>query len=144
MPLILKLTFPPKEESNYSLRNNYSIHFSELLSFSFSIMATMRNKRKLAAVSREIISNRRNDQSGNAFNAWMAEEYITQASEKIERRVTKKLSQEFRRKEPPILGAFSKLDDFFLKLQVWICSLVVPKTSRNHDSQNQEPTGDCS
>ena len=107
-------------------------------------MATMRNKRKLAAVSREIISNRRNDQSGNAFNAWMAEEYITQASEKIERRVTKKLSQEFRRKEPPILGAFSKLDDFFLKLQVWICSLVVPKTSRNHDSQNQEPTGDCS
>ena len=56
-------------------------------------MATLRNKRKLAAVSKETQENTRNDQSQNAFNKGMADEYITQFSEGIEERVTKKLLQ---------------------------------------------------
>ena len=38
--------------------------------------------------------------------------YKFQAFERIERRVEKKLSQEFRRTEKRILGALSRLDDF--------------------------------
>ena len=68
---------------------------AQLLSFSLSVMATLRKKRKLAAVSRETQENSRNNQSQNAFNPRMAEEYITQVSLEIEGRVTKKLSQEF-------------------------------------------------
>ena len=60
-------------------------------------MATLTNKRKLAAVSRETPENTRNNQSQNTLNPVMAAEYITQASEEIEGRVTKKLSQEFSR-----------------------------------------------
>ena len=51
-------------------------------------MATLRNKRKLAAVSRETPENTRNDQSENTLNPGMAEEYITQVSEETEGRVT--------------------------------------------------------
>ena len=43
----------------------------------------------------------------------MQEDYIFQVSEEIEGRVTKKLSQEFSRTESRILGALSRLDDFF-------------------------------
>ena len=74
----------------------------------------------------------------------MTEEYITQVSEEIKWRVTKKLSQEFNRTESRILGALSKLDEFFLNPQVRICSGTVPGTSRNNNSENREPTGDRS
>ena len=52
-------------------------------------MATPRNKRKLAAVSRETPENTRNSQSRNAIHPEMAQEYISQVSEEIERIVTK-------------------------------------------------------
>ena len=68
----------------------------------------------------------------------MAQEYIPQVSEEIEERVTKKLSKEFSRTESRILGALSKLDDFRT------CSVAVPGTSRNSNSENREPTGDRS
>ena len=55
-------------------------------------MATLRNKRKLAAASRETPENRRNNQSQNTYNPGMAEDYITQVSDEIEGTVTKKLS----------------------------------------------------
>ena len=42
------------------------------------------------------------------------EDYISQVSEEIEGRVTKKLSQEFSRTENRILGALSRLDDFLM------------------------------
>ena len=71
----------------------------------------------------------------------MAQEYISQVSEEIEGRVTKKLSKEFSRTQSRILGALSKLDEFLLKPQVRTCSVAVPGTSRNSDS---EPTGDRS
>ena len=44
--------------------------------------------------------------------------YISQVSEEIETRVTKKLSKDFSRTESRILGAPSKLDEFLLNPQV--------------------------
>ena len=44
------------------------------------------------AVSRETPENTRNNQLQNKLNPRVAEEYITQVSEEIKRRVTKKLS----------------------------------------------------
>ena len=46
------------------------------------------------------------------------EDYITQLSEEIEGRLTKKLSQEFSWTKIRILGAFSKLNKFLLNPQV--------------------------
>ena len=74
----------------------------------------------------------------------MAHEYILQVSEQIEGRVRKKLSKEFSRTESRILGALSKLDEFLLNPQVRTCSVAVPGTSGNNDSENREPTGDRS
>ena len=72
----------------------------------------------------------------------MAQEYISQVSEEIEKRVIKKLSKKFCRTESRILGALPKLDEFLLSPQVRTCPVVVPGTSRNNDSVNREPTGD--
>ena len=81
-------------------------------------MATLRNKRKLAAGTRETQEgNSRNGQSRNTSVPRINEEYITQVSEEIEGRVTKKLSQEFSRTESRILGTLSKLDEFLLNQQ---------------------------
>ena len=77
-------------------------------------MATLRNKRKLAAMARETQKYPRNNQSQNSAAPGITEEYIAQISEKIEGRVTMILSQDFSRKECRILGALSKLDDFLL------------------------------
>ena len=52
-------------------------------------MATLKNKRKLAAVSRERQENARNSHAQNTFVPGMTEEYITQVSEEIEGRATK-------------------------------------------------------
>ena len=66
-------------------------------------MATLRNKRKLAAVSRQAPKTARNSQSQNTLDPEMAQEYMSQVSEEIEVRVTKKLSKEFSRTEARIL-----------------------------------------
>ena len=100
-------------------------------------MATLRNKRKLAAVSRETPENTRKSQSQNTLDPEMAQEYISQVSEEIEGRVAKKLSNEFSRTESRILGALSKLDEFLLNPQVRTCSVAVPGTSRNGSSENR-------
>ena len=107
-------------------------------------MATLRNKRKLAAVSRETPESSRNSRSQNTLDPKLAQDYISQVSEEIEVRVTKKLSEEFSRTESRILGPLSKLGEFFLNPQVRTCSVAVPVTSRNRDSENREPTGDRS
>ena len=107
-------------------------------------METLRNKRKLAAVSRETPENTRNSPSQNTLDAEMAQEYISQFSEKIEGRVSKKLSKEFNRTDSRILGALYELDDFLLNPQVRICSVAVPRTYRNSDSRSRDPTGDRS
>ena len=107
-------------------------------------MATLRNKRKLAAVSRKTPENTRNSQSQNTLGPEMAQECISQVFEEVTRRVTKKFSKEFSRTESRILGTLSRLDEFVLNPQVRTCSVAVPGTTRNNDSENQEPTGDRS
>ena len=69
---------------------------------------------------------------------------ISQVSEEIEGRVTTKLSKAFSRTESRILGALSKLAEFLLNPQVRTCSVAVPGTSRNSNSENRETTGDRS
>ena len=76
---------------DYKIKLQFSLHRWQ--NFSLSIMATVRNKRELAAVSRETTENTRNNQSQNTLDPGMAEEYISQVSEEIEGRVTKKLSK---------------------------------------------------
>ena len=101
-------------------------------------MATLRNKRKLVAVTRETHEgNPRNGQSRNTSVPRINEEYTTQVSEEIEGRVTKKLSQEFSRTESRILGTLSKLDEFLLNQQIRTHSGTVPGTFRNTNVENQ-------
>ena len=100
-------------------------------------MATLRNKRKLAAVSRETPESARIGRTQNILDPELTQEYISQVSEEIEGRVTKKLSKEFSRTESRILGALSKLDEFLLNPQVRTCSVAVPGTSRSSNLENQ-------
>ena len=100
-------------------------------------MATLRNKRKLAAVSRETPESTRNGRTQNILDPELTQDYISQVSEEIEGRVTKKLSKEFSKTESRILGALSKLDEFLLNPQVRTCSVAVPGTSRSSNLGNQ-------
>ena len=100
-------------------------------------MATLRNKRKLAAVSRETPESTRNGRTQSILDPELTQDYISQVSEEIEGRVTKKLSKEFSRTESRILGALSKLDEFILNPQVRTCSVAVPGTSRSSNLENQ-------
>ena len=103
-------------------------------------MAALRNNRKLAAVATETQEDHSgNGQLRNTSVTRIHQEYLTQVSEEIDSRVTKKLSQEFSRTESRILGALSKLDEFFLKPQVPTESGPVPGISRNTDVENREP-----
>ena len=59
------------------------------------------------------------------------EEYITQVSEEIEGRVTKRLSKEFSRTENRILGALAWLDDLLMNPLLPGRSGTTPEPSRN-------------
>ena len=108
-------------------------------------MATLRSKRKLAAVIRETQEEHpRNGQSRNTSVPRINEEYITQVSEEIESRVTEKLSQEFSRAESRILGALSKLDEFLLNPRITTHSETVPGKFRNTNEENQGTNEDDS
>ena len=107
-------------------------------------MATLRNKRKLEAVSRETPEGSRSSRGQNVLHPELTQDYISQVSEEIEGRVTKKLSKEFSKTESRILGALSKLDEFLLNPQVRTCSVAVQGTSRNVNSENRETHGDHS
>ena len=104
-------------------------------------MATLRNKRKLAAVSRETPESARNGRTQNILDPELTQDYISQVSEEIEGRVTKKLSKEFSKTESRILGALSRLDEFFLNPQVRTCSVAVPGTTGNSTLENRETNG---
>ena len=107
-------------------------------------MATLRNKRKLAAVSRETPEGSRSSRTQSVLDPELTQDYISQVSEEIEGRVTKKLSMEFSKTESRILSALSKLDEFLLNPQVRTCSVAVPATSRNTNLENRETTRDRS
>ena len=107
-------------------------------------MVTLRNEKKVAAVSRETPEGSRSSRAQNVLGPELTQDYISQVSEEIEGRVTKKLSKEFNKTESRSLGALSKLDEFPLNPQFRTCSVVVLGTSRNGNSENPETTGDRS
>ena len=79
----------------------------------FPLLATLRSKRKLAAINRENHEELPRNSCAQVTNvSRIQDDYITQVSDEIEGRVTKKLSQEFSRTESRISGALSKLDEF--------------------------------
>ena len=104
-------------------------------------MATLRNKRKLEAVSRETPESTRNNRGENTLDAESTQDYISRVSEEIKGRVTKKFLKEFSRTGSRILGALSKLDEFLLNPQVRTCSVAVPGTSRNNNQKTGKPLG---
>ena len=108
-------------------------------------MGKLRNKRKLAAVTRKTQEEHpRNGQSRNTSVPTINEDYITQVSEEIKGRVIKKLSQEFSRIRSRILCALSKLDEYLLNPQVWTHSGTVPGTFLNTNVENQGTNEDDS
>ena len=104
-------------------------------------MATLRNKKKLAAVSIETPEGSRSSRRQTVLDPELTQDYISQVSEEIEGRVTKKLSKEFSKTESRILGALSKLDEFLLDPQIRTCSVAIEGTSRNANSENRETHG---
>ena len=72
------------------------------------------------------------------------EDYITQVSEEIEGRVTKRLSNEFSRTENRILGALARLDDFLMNPLLPGHSGTTPKPTRNTTRNNQGTNEDGS
>ena len=107
-------------------------------------MATLKNKRKLAAVSRETPEGSGSSRGQNVLDPELTQDYISQVSEEIEGRVNKKLSKEFSKTESRILGALSKQDELLLNTQVRTCSMAVPRTPRNTNLENWETTGNRS
>ena len=76
------------------------------------------------------------------------QDYIAQISEAVEGRVTKKLSQEFSRRENRKLGALSRVDDFLMNPILQGHSGTAAETSRkvndtnhgtNHDDSQSDP-----
>ena len=104
----------------------------------FSVEMATRNKRILAALNKENCEEHpRSNLAQNSNVPRSQEDYITQVSEVIEGRVTKKLSQEFSRTENRILGALARLDDFLMNLLIQGHSGTAPETSRNVFSISQ-------
>ena len=100
-------------------------------------MATSK-KTKLAALNKENCEEHpRGNVTQNSVAPRSQEYYITQVSEEIEGRVTKKLSQEFSRTENRILGALARLDDFLMNPLLQGHSGNTPETSGNASKTNQ-------
>ena len=105
----------------------------------------MRNKKKLAALKKENCEEHpRSNLTQNSAAPRSQEDYITQVSEKIEGRVTKKLSQEFSRTENRILGALARLDGFLMNPLLQGHSGNTPETSGNTFNTNQGTNEDDS
>ena len=94
-------------------------------------MATFRNRQKLAACNKENWEEHpRSNMAQNSSIPRSEDDYITQVSEEIEGRVTKKLSQGFSRTESRLLGALFRLDDFLFSPPFQGHSGTSPETSR--------------
>ena len=104
-------------------------------------MATLRNRRNLAAVSRETPEGSKSSRGQSVLDPELTQDNISQVSEEIQGRVTKKLSKDLSKTESRILRALSKLDEFLLNPQVRTCSVAVQGTSRNANSENRETHG---
>ena len=106
---------------------------------------TFRNKRKLAALNKENCEeNPRSNLAQNSGAPRSQEDYITQVSEEIGGRVTKRLSKEFSRTENRILGALAQLDDFLMNPLLPGHSGTTPEPTRNTSHNNQGTNEDGS
>ena len=108
-------------------------------------MATLRNKRKLAALNKEKceeLFRRKLTQKSNVPRS--QEDYIAQVSKEIVGRVTKKLSQEYSRTGNRILDILVCLDDFLMNPLIQDHSGTTPETYRDALSTSQGTNGDNS
>ena len=106
---------------------------------------TTRNKRKLAALNKENCEEHpRSNLARNSSTPRSQEDYITQVSEEIEGRVTKRLSKEFSRTGNRILGALARLDDFLMNPLLPGGSGTTPEPTRNASGINQGTNEDDS
>ena len=106
---------------------------------------TTRNKKKLATLNKENCEERpRSNLAKNSNAPRSQEDYITQVSEEIEGRVTKRLLEEFSRTENRILGALARLDDFLMNPLLQGHSGTTPEPSRNELSTSQGTNEDDS
>ena len=110
--------------------------------FFFESMATLRNKRKLAAVSRDLQKLRTASHRTHPFP-----ELPRSTSRRFLRRLRAGLIKNCPRNstgQSRILGAFSKLVEFLINPQVRTFSGTVPGTFRNSYVENQDPGADRS
>ena len=106
---------------------------------------TTRNKKKLAALNEENCEEHpRSNLTQNSSAPRSQEDYITQVSEEIGGRVTKRLSKEFSRTENRILGALARLDDFLMNPLLPGGSETTPEPTRNASGINQGTNEDDS
>ena len=106
---------------------------------------TTRNKRKLAALNKEICEGHpRSNLAQNSSAPRSQEDYITQVFEEIEGRVTKTLSKGFSRTENRILGALARLDDFLMNPLLPGHSGTTPEPTRNALNTSQGTNDDDS
>ena len=106
---------------------------------------TTRNKRKLAALNKENCEeNPRSSMAQNSGAPRSQEDYITQVSEEIEGRVTKRLSKKFSRTENRILSALARLDDFLMNPLLPRHSATTREPTRNTSHNNQGTNEDGS
>ena len=106
---------------------------------------TTRNKKKLAALSKENCEEHpRSNLAQNSSAPRSQEDYITQVSEEIEGGVTKRLSKEFSRTENRTLGARARLDDFLMNSLLPGHSGTTPEPSRNALNTSQGTNEDDS
>ena len=106
---------------------------------------TTRNKRKLAALNKENCEKHpRSNLAQNSSAPRSQEDYITQVSEEIEGRVTKRLSKEFSRTENRFLGALARLDGFLMNPLLPGYSGATPEPTRSALGNNQGTNEDDS
>ena len=105
----------------------------------------LRNKGKIDVVNLEIQREHPRNILLRDINApRVIEEYITQVSEDIEGRVTKKMSRKLSRTRNRILRTLSKVDEFLLNSQVVFQFGIAPGTSQNTEGVSQDPNEDRS
>ena len=104
-------------------------------------MRNTRNKRKLAELQDNFDEDLSQGSSRERSNTDPNENYITQVSQEIEGRISKKLSQEFSKRESRILGALAKLDHFLTSSVNSACiSTPNPKLTSVTGNQGLSPS----
>ena len=99
---------------------------------------TTQSQKKLAALIKENCEEHPKSNLAQSSNAPRSQEdYITQVSEEIKERVTKRLSKVFSRTKNRILGALARLNDFHMNPLLQGHSGTTPEPSRNALSTSQ-------